>query len=157
MTIPLTGVNWTEYGEQTFPIAPGTSDYEGDIVTDFEGIEARYLLMTVVDNYGGEACSGFSEMRVVVDSISNENDDICIIADVYPNPFTDEFSVYLEKKCLGDVYIAVEDATGRTVMQEEIIKLYDTKIINAEDLNSGVYFVCLRNGDIKQRYKIVKY
>ena len=81
---------------------------------------------------------------------------ICIIADVYPNPMVDEFSVFLEKKCLGDVYIAIEDATGRTVIAEETIKLYTTKTINTSQFGPGVYFVCLRNGEILERIKIVK-
>ena len=40
----------------------------------------------------------------VTDSATNENEDICIIADVYPNPFANEFTVLLEKKCLGSIY-----------------------------------------------------
>ncbi len=150
------GVNWLEYGQETFPEATGVNNYEGEVITDFEGLKAKHLLITVVDNYGGD-CVGFAEMRVAVDSAKSDNEDICIIADVYPNPIVDEFSVFLEKKCLGDVYIAIEDATGRTVMAEELIKLYDTKTIDASQYGPGVYFVCLRNGEIKERYKIVKH
>ncbi len=150
------GINWIEHGQETFPIASGVSTYEGNIITDFEGIKAKHLLITVVDNYGGD-CVGFSELRVAVDSTKDDNEDICIIADIYPNPFNEEFSVFLKKKCLGDVFIAIEDATGRTIQDEEVIKLYETKLINGENFGPGVYFVCLRNGDIKERYKIVKY
>ncbi len=150
------GINWIEYGQETFPEATGINNYEGEVITDFEGLKAKHLLITVVDNYGGD-CVGFAELRVAVDSAKSDNEDICIIADVYPNPIVDEFSVFLEKKCLGDVYIAIEDATGRTVMAEELIKLYDTKTIDASQYGPGVYFVCLRNGEIKERYKIVKH
>lgn len=152
----LDGINWIEYGLETFPIASGLSTYEGEVVTNFNDLKTRYLLLTVVDNYGGE-CSGFSEIRIEADSAKDENEDICLIADVYPNPFTTDFAVFLQKKCLGDVYIAIEDATGQTVVAEEIIKVFDTKTYNAKYFAPGVYFVCLRNGDIKERYKIVKY
>jgi hypothetical protein len=151
----LDGINWTEFGQEIFPQAPGISTYEGDIITDFEGIKARYLLLTIADNYGGD-CTGFSELRVQADSAKDDNEDICIIADVYPNPFLEQFSVSLQKKCLGDVYIAIEDATGRTVIAEEIIKLYDTRNFGGEAFAPGVYYVCIRNGEIKERYKIVK-
>jgi len=151
----IDGVNWTEYGHESFPMASGQSNYEGDVIADLGGITARYLLITVLDNYGGE-CTGFSELRVAADSTKDENEDICILADVYPNPIDKEFSVFLKKKCLGDVYMAIEDATGRTVINEQIIKLYEATLVNAEDLSPGVYFVCLRSGEIKQRYKIVK-
>ena len=142
------GVNWLEYGQETFPEATGVNNYEGEVITDFEGLKAKHLLITVVDNYGGD-CVGFAEMRVAVDSAKSDNEDICIIADVYPNPIVDEFSVFLEKKCLGDVYIAIEDATGRTVMAEELIKLYDTKTINATQYEPVLNFGCLRNGERK--------
>ena len=152
----IDGVTWTEFGQEKLPMAPGISTYEGDIVLDFGGLNARYLLLTVIDNYGGE-CTGFSEMRIAVKDGDDESSDICIIADIYPNPFLDEFSVFLKKKCLGDVYMTVEDATGRIVREEETIKLHSTVTIDAEYLNPGVYFVCLRSGEIRQRYKIVKY
>ncbi|MDA7802945.1 discoidin domain-containing protein [Crocinitomix sp.] len=151
----IDGIHWFEYGLQNFPKATGTSIYEGNVIAQLSGIKARYLLFTIMDNYGGD-CYGFSEMRVAVDTTKDENEDVCIIAEVYPNPFQTQFSVFLEKKCLGDVFVAMEDATGRTVIEESIINLYDTKIIDAESLVPGVYFVCLRNGEIKQRYKIVK-
>ena len=151
----IDGVNWTEYGQEVFPKAPGQNNYEGDIIVDFEGIKVKHLLITVIDNYGGD-CVGFAEMRIAVDSTKSENEDLCILADVYPNPMMDEFSVFLEKKCLGDVYLAIEDATGRTIVAEEIIKLYSTKKFDSSQFAPGVYFVCLRNGEIKERYKIVK-
>lgn len=152
----LDGITWTEFGQETFPKAPGVSTYEGDDIVDFDGLKARFLLITILDNYGDDECTGFAELRVGVDSTKDENEDICIIADVYPNPFTTEVSVTLTKKCLGDVYLAIEDATGRTVSPESVINLYDSRIINTENLSPGVYFVCLRNGEIKERYKIVK-
>lgn len=151
----LDGVNWINFKETTFPKAPGISTYEGDIVTNFEGLKARFILVTVLDNYGGE-CAGFSEFRVAVDSTKDENEDICIIAESYPNPFQQEFSVFLKKKCLGDAFVAVEDATGRTVYQEQLILLNETKLIPTRGWTAGVYYVCVRNGDILERYKVVK-
>lgn len=151
----IDGINWINFGSATVPQAPGISIYEGDNILDFGGIKARYLLLTVIDNYGGD-CYGFSEMRIGVNPSKNENEDVCILADVYPNPFSNDFSVFLKKKCLGDVFLAVEDATGRTVLNEEIIQLNDTRLINAKSWSPGVYYVCLRNGDILERYKVVK-
>jgi hypothetical protein len=151
----LDGEKWTEFGEVTFPKASGIPTYEGDLVANLAGIKARFLLFTVISNYGGE-CTGFAEMRVAADSTTVENEDICIIADVYPNPFANEFTVLLEKKCLGEVYMALEDVTGRTVIDEQVIKVNEPKLINAQFLQSGVYFVCIRNGEIKERIKVVK-
>lgn len=149
------GLNWIEHGLETFPKAPGNSRYEGNQITHFNGIKARFLLITIVENYGGD-CTGFSELRVEVDTAKDEQEDICIIADIYPNPFESTFTVFLEKKCLGETFIAVEDVSGRTVIEESVIKLYDSKNIDGQHLLPGIYYVCLRNGEIKERYKIVK-
>lgn len=150
------GVNWKNFAEVVFPKAPGISTYEGDIVAELNKLQARYLLLTVLDNYGG-ACSGFAEMRVGVDSTQDENADICMLATVYPNPFQNEFSVILTKKCLGDVYMAIEDAMGRTVVTENVINLNELNLINGRNWSPGVYYVCLRNGDLLERIKIVKF
>lgn len=151
----IDGRNWLEAGTFTLPKATGKNDYEGELLGDLGEIKANHVLITVLNNYGGE-CTGFAELRFSAELVEDENADVCIIADVYPNPIENEFSVFLSKKCLGDVYLAVEDAMGKTVIAENIIKLYETKTLSAENLRPGVYFVCLRNGEITERYKIVK-
>jgi len=152
----LDGVNWTSYGNTTVPLATGISTYEGEDILNFNGLKVRYLLITVVNNYGGD-CTGFAEMRVSVNPSKDENEDVCMFADIFPNPFDENFSVVLKKKCLGDVYLAIEDATGRTVIAEELIKLNEVKLITAKTWTPGVYYACLRNGDLLERYKVVKF
>jgi hypothetical protein len=53
-----------------------------------------------------------------------------ILAKVYPNPFSNNFSVFLKKKCLGDVLIALEYATGKTIFRKESAKPIDAQLIN---------------------------
>ncbi|MGB1104731.1 MAG: T9SS type A sorting domain-containing protein [Crocinitomicaceae bacterium] len=150
------GVTWTSYGEINIPMAPGISTYEGGIVANLDGVKARHVLFTVLETYGAEECAGFAEMRFEADSLSDENEDVCVVAQLYPNPFKEQFSIYLEKKCLGDVFYSIEDATGRMVVSETQIQLYETKLIDADQLTPGVYFVNVRNGEIQEKYKIVK-
>jgi|GEM_PF-3586567 len=57
------GVNWTEFGAFLFPQGTGDSRYEGVDVMSFDSINARYVLITGVDNYGGN-CFGLSEVRI---------------------------------------------------------------------------------------------
>ena len=149
------GDNWTEYGEVSLDPATGKNTYEGETILDFAEIEAKYILFTITENYGGN-CYGFAEMKVEAEPAEDENEDVCILADIFPNPTSNNFSVYLRKKCLGDAYLSIEDATGRTVIDEEIIQLYDTKAIRSENLNAGVYFVVIRNGEVTARFKVVK-
>ncbi len=57
------GSNWTLVDTITVPKAPGSGYYEGVNGPDLEGVNARYLLLTAVDNYGG-GCYGLSEVRI---------------------------------------------------------------------------------------------
>ena len=57
------GENWTEHGEYSFPQASGESTYEGVQVMSFDSAMARYVLITAIDNYGGD-CYGISEIRI---------------------------------------------------------------------------------------------
>lgn len=55
-------VNWTFGGEFTVPISDGSAFYEGEIVGTLNGAQARYIILTGVENHGG-TCFGISEAR----------------------------------------------------------------------------------------------
>ena len=57
------GSNWTLFDTVTIPRAPASGFYEGNFGPDLGGVNARYLLLTAIDNYGG-ACCGLSEIKV---------------------------------------------------------------------------------------------
>jgi len=65
----LDGVSWTEFGVQSFEKATGKSIYQGEDVFEFDGIKARYLLLTVKENWGGD-CAGFAELKISVSPIT---------------------------------------------------------------------------------------
>ncbi len=56
------GQIWTEVGQYVIPQAPGLSDYEGIDAMDFDSTIAQHVLITAIDNYGGD-CYGLSEVR----------------------------------------------------------------------------------------------
>ncbi|WP_084274414.1 T9SS type A sorting domain-containing protein [Crocinitomix catalasitica] len=149
------GYNWQEYGQVVLPMAPGKNTYEGDEILNFDNLRAKKLLITILDNYGGE-CSGFAELKIDIDTTKVDDDNICISADIFPNPFKNETNVILKEKCLGDVLIGIEDIVGQVVREETVINLYETMTINTKDLKSGVYFISFRSGDFITRYKVVK-
>lgn len=57
------GTNWTLFSIFDFSQATGDPFYEGSAGPDFDGLNARYLLLTAMTNYGG-TCFGFGEFRV---------------------------------------------------------------------------------------------
>lgn len=66
----LDGTNWTNFGTFSFTEATGGNDYEGEIGPNFGGIQARYLIITAVNNHNGDACSGFGELKINVKNCS---------------------------------------------------------------------------------------
>ncbi|MEL7122472.1 MAG: discoidin domain-containing protein, partial [Bacteroidota bacterium] len=59
----MDGVNWTYWGEMTFPKAKGEAVYSGFQGPKFEGIEARYVLLTAMTNHGDPTCAGLAEVK----------------------------------------------------------------------------------------------
>lgn len=58
------GNNWTFFGDFTFSEATGGNEYQGEVGPNFGGIQARYLLITVVTNHSGNACAGLGELKI---------------------------------------------------------------------------------------------
>ncbi|HHH54253.1 MAG TPA: T9SS type A sorting domain-containing protein [Bacteroidetes bacterium] len=63
------GNSWIEFGHQSFNQGTGKSIYEGEDAFSFDGINARYLLVTVLENWGG-SCVGFGEIKIGVSPIT---------------------------------------------------------------------------------------
>jgi hypothetical protein len=63
--ISQNGTDWTEAGTFTIPISNGSAFYKGINGPDLNGLTARYVLITAVDNYGG-SCYGLSEVKIGV-------------------------------------------------------------------------------------------
>src|SRR5688572_26384961 len=59
----IDGEIWLHAGDFTFSQASGLSTYEGEEGPHLDNVEGRYLLITGLNNYGGE-CYGLSEMRI---------------------------------------------------------------------------------------------
>ena len=64
------GITWKEFQIVDVPVATGKSIYEGEDIANFDGLTTRYILLTILENYGG-TCSGFAEMRIEVSPTSN--------------------------------------------------------------------------------------
>lgn len=57
------GTTWTEHGQYVFPQGTGDPRYEGIEVMNFDSATARFVLITAINNYGGD-CYGLSEIRI---------------------------------------------------------------------------------------------
>lgn len=127
----IDGAHWSEAGNYTFGQASGLSTYEGEPGPHLNDIEARYLLITGVNNYGGE-CYGLSEVRVNAEEVIISGvDDIealaCVDVVLYPNPFADKMTVSLTPGCTGEFRYMVYDALGHELMSDKISLLGNQK------------------------------
>ncbi|MEM6396941.1 MAG: fibronectin type III domain-containing protein [Bacteroidota bacterium] len=59
----LDGENWTFWGDMIFPQGSGTAIYGGFPGPDMIGIRARYILITVLNNFGDPNCYGLAEVK----------------------------------------------------------------------------------------------
>jgi hypothetical protein len=74
---------------------------------------------------------------------------------VFPNPSTDQFSLYLEGGNNDKVHIVVYDAMGREVKKFEK-EGGNIPVIFGRDLTGGAYFVEVRQGENHKTIKLIK-
>ena len=65
------GSNWTEVGTYSVTQANASSFYGGQTVANLGGVTAQYVVITGLDNYGGE-CFGLSEVRFGLEDCDNK-------------------------------------------------------------------------------------
>lgn len=158
------GTTWTEVGEFQLPMADGTPTYEGVDLYDFGGVNARYVLITGLSNYGGP-CFGLSEIRInVADDIITSNTAPampagCLTARIFPNPVNEESKAVVTSTC-GDapVYYAITDLSGKTIASGALTLAAGEAVVELNTLPAaaGLYVLSVRQGDQLRRFKVVK-
>ena len=154
------GENWTELGTFNMEMASGKTTYEGFDGPDFEGIEARYLLLTAQSNWGGE-CVGFSEIRIQVHGVNDVDENLLSNAlgiTIYPNPFSTSFKAEITTKKHETITYHLVDVYGRTLKSGEISQPQETNYltINGAGLQTGVYYLVVQQGADLSRNAVVK-
>jgi hypothetical protein len=154
------GNNWVNLGNFTANQASGLSTYQGDLGPNFNGITARYILITPTSNYGG-SCYGFSEIYFSLSETLNVDDafasDSFNIA-AYPNPFTDTVHLIINTTEQNTIHYKIYDILGRMTTQSKLEEIQNTNHIeiDTKSLSSGVYLVQVIQGTKKQSLKIIK-
>lgn len=151
----LDGQVWTHLGSFEMDQAPGTSIYEGETVTDWNGLQARYVIITPTDNFGGGDCVGFSEVRFnlsdqqSVTTNTKKDQNTCLEVNVYPNPYTDYFTLDLNTDCQETIDYTVTNVLGQTVLTETVQVQDGNQHITVQTghLPAGNYALHVRQGD----------
>ncbi len=157
------GEAWTEAGEFTLPQASGLSTYEGAEGPDLNGIEARYLLITGINNYGNNDCFGLSEVkvsgeRVILSEVEDALDLDCLAISIYPNPFHDKVTLALSPGCSGELHFSIYDALGKVVYYQttNLVAGQQQSLELGEQLPAGTYMLFMEKGGKSIQRHIVK-
>ena len=158
----IDGETWLHAGDFTFPQASGLSTYEGDDGPYLYEVEARYLLITGLSNYGGK-CFGLSEMRVsgerVILSDAEEITSLnCVEISMYPNPFAEKITLEMEAGCSGEVRYVLYDALGHELTSEtnSLNGGQNKKVEIGRDLPAGSYLLYIESGGKSVQKSLIK-
>ena len=147
------GNTWTELAYTQFQEADGTNSYSGFYGPDFNGEIARYVLITVISNWGDPSCSGLAEIRfdiintIDIDEIKNDES----LISVYPNPVDDV--LYLNFGALIPQELFLNNAGGNKLLHlsgKEIKSMIDVSYLPA-----GLYLITVF--DNKNKAHLVKF
>jgi hypothetical protein len=99
----------------------------------------------------GDYIGSCSSSKSAAISETNPDPDFTI----YPNPFTNEFTIKIESKIQVPGSLIIYDLTGKMTEKHENLSP-DVTYKFGSGLNKGMYLVVIRQGDQVQNFKIVK-
>ncbi|MBX2874684.1 MAG: fibronectin type III domain-containing protein [Saprospiraceae bacterium] len=149
----VSGEEWTYWGEMTFPMGIGQAVYGGFSGPDLVGIQAQYVLLTALSNYGDAACFGLAEIKFnllpnqSLDSIPSRGDDCAAIEEVYVEAVTEsEAFLSWDYELEGDeAFFVVEYRTGEGEWMEAETDEAEILLIDLEpdtDYEFRVAIIC---------------
>jgi aminopeptidase N len=176
---PSYNVQWTQIGNDYVKINmnqatshPSVSFFPLPVALQFKNATQQKTIV-VNNTYNGEVFFnniGFVADTVIIDPdywlITNNNvsqkvsDDITgeNIVQVFPNPFLNNFSLYLHNFNSQKAYLKIYDAKGNLVLEQNIVvnsSLYTT--INTQSFPKGIYIIKLQTDNgFKFTKKILK-
>ena len=100
------------------------------------------------DDFGVACCNKFEHLSVPLTSCTDSNSgSIGIGITVFPNPFSDRFTILFERPLLENFQLRLFDIYGRELKSRKI-EVGNTELtLEAEDLSPGIYFLELENAN----------
>lgn len=141
----LDGSNWTELTTELWALADGTSEYSGFTGPDFGGIEARYVLITSLDDPANPPCRGFGKLLINAEYCP----DVGLVCDDgNPNTFNDTF----DENCVCSGQMNVfNDCVIDTLTLGDTLLIMDTlsvsSLIQSSSTVGGNEWVMFVSGD----------
>ena len=139
------GQSWSEWGSFEVGMAEGSGFYEGVAGPDFDGLQAAHLLLTIVENHGGD-CAGFSEIRIETSEISAVTDIAEQAFKLFPNPAVEYTKLQIETEGYEVGQIIILDEVGKPIISQEVTMpggAHEVKVAFPQDVSSGQYYLRL--------------
>ncbi len=144
----IDGNTWYEWGIINLDQANASGYYEGEEGPDFNGLKAKYILITVISTHGSD-CAGLSEIRIETSGVTTSSEDIVESTDdiltVIPNPADQFTDIQLSTNTMGSAQLVITDMSGRAISTETINMRKGKKSyrIETSDLANGEYLITI--------------
>lgn len=158
----LNGSSWTQLTTTQFPRGTEEALYGGFAGADFNGISARYVLITAVSNWGANDCSGLTEVKFNIAPIPAMPTSGLVAAptaaisatsirpriktfNIFPNPASTQTNLFLESAIDQPAQIVIVNLMGKIVQRFEValVKGDNFWTFPIEHLVAGSYFVTI--------------
>ena len=140
------GATWFELGITDLERGEGSLDYTG-MDLDIEAFEAKFVLMTAIDNFGGD-CTGLSEVRFTLGDFSTATEDTFLssLISVSPNPADQYVDVAFGDIPTDRISYQIVDASGRVLLREltDVSLIRDGLTLSTTELPDGQYTLQLQ-------------
>lgn len=139
------GQSWEPWGDLwEVEQASSSGFYEGEPGPDFDGIQARYMLFTILNSYGSD-CAGFAELKVNVQDPTSivDLDPNTKNLKALPNPAIEYTLLDINSNDQGYSTIELTDMTGKVVRSQPFFLRLGTQQARLElpGVESGQYIV----------------
>ncbi len=126
-------------------------------VTDFS--ISWTLGETIIPNYKASDNSiqlthGFQYS--LIPTTVEENIETPVKVTVYPNPASENIKISFEEPIDGEITLLMINSQGKPVKTDVIEIMAVEKMLNLQDLPSGIYYLKLTKGKLVNVYKVVK-
>ena len=147
------GQNWEYVTDFSLQAAQASGFYMGELGPHFGGVQAQFILLTLLDNHGTGPCRGLGEILIeaegVVSSVQSETDSF---VHIFPNPTAD----FLNVGCSPDM--SGNQAFIYNELGQEVWKgfLNNQKQISTREWSDGLYlFVAHTNINVRKTFVVI--
>lgn len=110
---------WKSAGEFDVKKSQGSSFYEGEDLGTLNDLQAKYVVITALDNHGGK-CYGIDEIRIGISEVmtSTTDPELMQAVRIYPQPISDELNIHIELSRAQTVEYQILNSLGQVVQSD---------------------------------------